>query len=68
VVPTEWNAVARGRKFADEGCAPADQPEPPGSLPAKELNACEQECGQEDEDIGPEKNGLKEQGNELHRG
>jgi hypothetical protein len=37
-------------------------------LPAKELNACEQERSQKDEDVGSEKNGLEEQGNELHDG
>ena len=67
MVPPEGNAVARGRKFADEGRGPADQPEPPGPGPADQLDRGEQERGQKDEDVGAEEDGFYKEGKNVHQ-
>ncbi len=60
VVPAEGNAGAGGRKLADEGRGPADQPESPGSRPADQLNGGKQKGSEKDEDVGAEEDGFEE--------
>jgi hypothetical protein len=68
VVPPEGDSVARGRKFADEGRDPTNQPESPGPRPTDQLDCGKQEYSQKNEDVGSEEDGFEEQSNELHRG
>jgi hypothetical protein len=67
VVPPEGNAISGRGKFTDEGCAPANQPEPPSSWPANQLDRGKQKDRKEDEDVGAEDDGLIEKSNLVHQ-
>ena len=67
MVPPEGNAVARGRKFADEGRGPANQPEPPGPGPADQLDRRKEKGRKKDEDVGAEEDGFIKQNDQVHQ-